>query len=135
MNFKATSKFTPGSLSRLEAIIVPRLIRATEGAVGAVLSEAVALVPRDTGELASSGQTAVTWQGQAVTGTVAFTAAHAGFVEFGTGIRGAESAGAGPVNYNPAWPGMPAQPYLRPAIDTARPVIIDLYRGEGFKVG
>jgi hypothetical protein len=58
--------------------------------------------------------------GSTVVADVIFDSGHAAYVEYGTGIRGAESAGAGPYPYSPTWAGMPAQPYLRPALDIAK---------------
>jgi hypothetical protein len=55
-------------------------------------------------------------------------------VEFGTGRRGASSAGAGPYSYDPNWPGMVAQPYMRPALDTARPQILAAFAEAGFTI-
>jgi hypothetical protein len=63
------------------------------------------------------------------------TSPHAAYVEFGTGQRGAASAGAGNGPYSETWPGMPAQPYLRPALDTARPAILGAFARRGFRVG
>ena len=80
------------------------------------------LVAVRTGELKASGHIVeATDKGGMATGSVVYDANHAGYVEFGTGIRGSSSAGAsGKVSYSPTWPGMPAQPYLRPAADESR---------------
>jgi hypothetical protein len=48
------------------------------------------------------------------------------YVEFGTGKRGAASAGAGPGPYSSTWPGMVAQPYQRPAMDEMRGQAVDI---------
>ncbi|MBQ4090411.1 MAG: HK97 gp10 family phage protein [Clostridia bacterium] len=46
---------------------------------------------------------------------------HAAYVEFGTGVRGAQSAGVAPGGrYDGDWPGMAAQPYMYPAAQRAR---------------
>lgn len=47
---------------------------------------------------------------------------HAAYVEFGTGRRGAASAGVAPVasGYDGDWPGMAAQPYMYPAAQRMR---------------
>ena len=46
---------------------------------------------------------------------------HAAYVEFGTGVRGAQSTGAGSGGwYDADWPGMAAQPYMQPAAQRAR---------------
>lgn len=99
-----------------------------EQAAEVVLEEAEAIVPVDTGELRESGHTEIEVEGSTVHGYVVFDSPHAGYVEFGTGQRGAASEGAGPYPYDPNWPGMVAQPYARPALDTARPAIIEIFR-------
>lgn len=78
------------------------------------------LVPVDTGELKASGHVEVVQAGKQVFASITYDAEHAVYVEYGTGIRGAASAGAGEGPYNPTWPGMAAQPYLRPAFDAHR---------------
>ena len=75
------------------------------------------MVAVDTGELKASGRVEVEQAGKQVFASVTYDSEHAAFVEFGTGVRGAASPGAGDVPYSPSWPGMPAQPYLRPAWD------------------
>jgi HK97 gp10 family phage protein len=61
-----------------------------------------------------------------VTATVAPHTDYDVYVEFGTGKRGAASPGAGPGDwYSPDWPGMKAQPYLRPAADDNRDAVVD----------
>jgi hypothetical protein len=87
----------------------------------------------DTGELQASIGTATNWEGQRVTGSVSASAKHAAYVEFGTGIRGAASPGAGPGPYSPTWPGMIAQPYLRPSIDSSHDAILGAFKDEGFR--
>lgn len=78
------------------------------------------LVAVDKGDLKASGAVEVVQSGKQVFASVTYGTDHCVYVEFGTGRRGAESAGAGPGPYNPNWPGMPAQPYLRPAYDAHR---------------
>lgn len=135
MNFRANSTFKPVDISRVMQKIIPAMVASVTEACGAVANEAEAIVPVDTGELkASIGVGPVALEGNAVTGTVEATAPHAAYVEFGTGIRGAASAGAGPGPYSSTWKGMPAQAFLRPALDTARPVIIEAFARHGFKV-
>ena len=86
----------------------------------AVLAGAQAIVPVRTGELRSSGHLEVNRTRGQASAAVVFDAPYAVYVEFGTGQRGAASAGDGPGPYSPSWPGMPAQPYLRPAFDEQR---------------
>lgn len=87
---------------------------------GDVLDTAQDLVPVDTGELKASGHVTVAETGKSIAAAVSFDADHAAFVEFGTGVRGAASAGAGEGPYSTSWVGMPAQPYLRPAFERHR---------------
>ena len=133
MNIRASSSFRPGNLAAFEAKLVPRIIAAVGKGTGIVADEARAIVPVDTGELQASIGTVTTWEGQRVTGSVQAKAPHAGYVEFGTGIRGAASTGAGPFPYSPTWPGMPAKPYLRPAIDMSHGAILEAFKDEGFR--
>lgn len=125
MSIIATGRYTPrGDAGQfVKAKIVPGIMDAVRASVAAIAEEARAIVPVDTGELRDSIDSRVDDTGTSVYGSVFATAPHAGYVEFGTGVRGMESPGAGPYPYNPKWPGMPAQPYLRPAQDTCRPQI------------
>ena len=132
MNFRASSTFRAGDFSRLEALLVPRIKAAVEVGTKAVFDESQNLVPVDTGELKDSGSYAVEWAGHAVKGKVSYSAGHAAFVCFGTGIRGSASAGAGPFPYSTTWPGMVAQPYIRPALDSQRGAILAAFAEQGF---
>lgn len=115
----------------IEARITPGVIASITAADELVLQEAQAIVPIRTGELQSSGKTLpVEQKGSTVVGGVAFTAGHAAYVEFGTGIRGAAGPGSGPYPYSSTWPGMSPRPYLRPALDTAREAIRALFRSQ-----
>jgi HK97 gp10 family phage protein len=110
--------------------ITPAVRAAVQASAQFVLQEAQAIVPVDTGELRDSGKTVIVEQDKRIQGMVVFTAEHAAFVEFGTGQRGAASPGAGPYNYSASWPGMPARPYLRPSLDSARDVIRELFKSQ-----
>lgn len=135
MNFRAQSTFTPVDISRLMAKIVPIAVEAVTEGCAAVVEEAQGIAPVETGELRDSIHTqTVELVGAVVRGTVIASAPHAGYVEYGTGIRGAASPGAGPYPYSPTWPGMMAQPFMRPALDIARPNILDAFRKRGFSV-
>lgn len=120
MNVKATATFTGRDLLGrfVESKVTPG-IRAGIGQWQRLIrDEAKLLVPVDTGELRDSIEVQeVEDTGKTVRGAVVASAPHASFVEYGTGARGAASPGAGPYTYNMAWPGMRAQPYLRPASD------------------
>ena len=126
MKIMASARFTPRSDSGrfIEAVIVPAARRACQDVGQIILAEAQEIVPVDTGELRASGVAEVRDGDKTVIADVSFNAAHAVFVEYGTGRRGAASPGAGPYPYNPDWPGMPAQPYLRPALEKVRQELV-----------
>ena len=135
MNFRASSTYTPVDISRVMQRIVPQMVDAVTEGCEEVQVEAQDIVPVDTGDLRNSIMVqTVALEGSVVQGTVAANQPYAAYVEFGTGKRGAASPGAGPYPYTDSWPGMPSQPYMRPALDTARPAIIDAFAKRGFKV-
>lgn len=94
-----------------------------------VLEEAQSIVPVDTGELRESGHIEIQAAPSLglVSGHVIFDAEHAAYIEFGTGIRGEASPDRGAGPYDPNWPGMEPQPYLRPAADSSRPAIQEIF--------
>lgn len=135
MNFRTSAKFTPVSISRLMQTQVPKMVAAIEQGCEAVVTEAEAIVPVDTGELRESIHVAsVSLIGTTVQGSVVADAPHAAYVEYGTGFRGQASAGAGVGPYSESWPGQAAQPYMRPALDSSRGEILAAFRKNGFKV-
>jgi HK97 gp10 family phage protein len=134
VNIRAESYFRAGDWSRVMAQIIPRVVAAVTSGTDAVYEESQVLVPVDTGNLHETALTRVSVEGDQVTGQVVYPADYAAYVEFGTGRRGSESAGAGPFSYSAHWPGMPAQPYLRPALDIARPAIRAAFADEGFNI-
>lgn len=106
---------------------------------------AQAIVPRRSGRLKESIMTSTETHGSKVTAILSANAysrgsegtgeSYARFVEFGTGQRGAAGGAtyAGvtdeSIEYNAAWIGMTAQPYLRPAMyDTIPELVEDLNR-------
>lgn len=125
MNFNATSSFSGLNAKVAEATFRQANRLSVERSAEIVLEEAEAIVPVDTGDLRDSGHVEAVSDIQAA---VVFDSDHAVYVEYGTGQRGAASPGAGEGPYDPNWPGMVAQPYLRPALDTARPAIVELFR-------
>ena len=131
MSLSARAQFTPrNDLGRfVEARVTPAITASVEAAVDLIYDRSQELVPRDTGELAASGVKTVNDTGKTVVGKVAYTSDHAEFVEFGTGIRGASSPGAGIGPYNENWPGMAASPFMRPAYDESKEPIRELFRG------
>lgn len=128
MNLRASSAFRAGSFARLEAVLVPKLVKGVTAATQTVFEISQGLVHVDTGELKDSGSTNVEWTGTKVTGYITYTAGHAADNEFGTGRRGAASPGAGPYPYKQDWPGMAAIPFMRPALDIGRQQTVDAMR-------
>lgn len=128
-SIRATAQWTPrNDAGRFIAqAIEPATLDATEELGQIVLLEAQRIVRVDTGELQASGSVTVRDTGSSCVADIEFTAGHAAYVEYGTGIRGAGSPGAGPYPYNMKWPGMVAQPYLRPALEIVRPEAIGQY--------
>jgi HK97 gp10 family phage protein len=126
MDIRATATFTPrNDLGQFIASrIMPGVVDATIDAGLVVLLEAQELCPVDTGRLRASGHVEVTQTDKTAIANVIFDAPYAAYVEFGTGRRGAASSGAGPYPYDPNWPGMRAQAFLRPALDGAKDEMI-----------
>jgi HK97 gp10 family phage protein len=126
----ATARWTPrGDLGQFVSAVVTPAVRASVEASCAVVQEAAkAMCPVDTGALRDSIATTIVESDKAIRGYVAPGMSYAGYVEFGTGRRGAASAGAGSGPYDPNWPGMVAQPYMRPAVDESHEAVMDLFR-------
>ncbi len=128
MNFRATSSFSGINIATALRTYQAANRLSVEQSAEIVLEEAEAIVAVDTGELRESGHVEIEVKGAEATSYVVFDAEHAAFVEYGTGQRGAASPGAGEGPYDPNWPGMVSQPYLRPALDTARPAIVEIFK-------
>jgi len=137
VNIRANATFRAGDFSRLESVLVPKLIAAVDQATELVLATSQQLVPVDTGDLVSSGGREVQWRGTKVMGSVSYTSAHASFVEFGTGL-----IGSGTYPFQLPQSGVPFtgswiydykhQPYLRPALDISHEGIIAGFLNRGF---
>lgn len=119
---RATATYTPRMDAGrfIESIVRPAARAGVQVAARHTLDAAKGLVPVDTGALKASGYTEVRDTPKTVVGVIGFSESYAAYVEYGTGRAGAASAGRGPYPYSMAWPGMVAQPYLRPAIDITR---------------
>jgi HK97 gp10 family phage protein len=145
MAFRATSTFTinDANIKGLLAKVGQGTFDGVTAASELIRDEAKTLCPVDTGALQASitadvqrGIRNITDNPDAplsgsafgVTGVVAPHEDYAAYVEFGTGQRGAASAGAGEGPYNPDWPGMVAQPYMRPAWDANKATAEDLVK-------
>src|SRR5262249_3662358 len=122
MNLHGTAQYTPRMSTGqfIATKITPAVIEATREIGEIALLEAQAIVPVDTGELQASGRVVMRTTEKGAGAEIGFTANHAAYVEYGTGILGSISTGAGPYPYDPNWHGMRAQPYLRPALEVAR---------------
>lgn len=83
-----------------------------------VHAQAKLLAPRDTGNLAGSIHMNIEKDGKAVIGKVYTNTNYAVFNEFGTGQKGASSKVEAPValTYRADWSGMPAHPFMYPAL-------------------
>jgi HK97 gp10 family phage protein len=147
VNIRASSTFRPGNIAAIQQSVVLRAVNAVTKGTELVKSEAQTLCPVDTGELRASIASEVALRGSLVTGTVYATAPHAAFVEFGTGLigrgtypfalpqSGVPYTGSWVYDFRGrGWKGMPAKPYMRPALDGAGPQIIGFFREEGFQV-
>lgn len=120
----ATATFTPGSVNA--SAILAAVAAGVNAGAKIIEEEAKSICPVDTGALQASieAQPAAI-EGNSVTAEITASETYAAFVEYGTGQRGAGSAGAGPGPYDPHWPGMAAQPYMRPPLDTRRGDVFD----------
>lgn len=122
MSLRATATFRPrdGFGRFVDTVIGPAVQMAVQESCDLIESRAKGYCPVDTGALQGSITSEVEQLPATIRGTVAPHMDYAAYVEYGTGQRGAASAGAGAGPYNPHWPGMAAQPYMRPALDESR---------------
>ena len=141
MKLLANTSFRWNDWTSFESRLVPRLLDAANDSAAAVLDESQVLVPVASGSLKDSGEKSSEWTGSKVLGHVRYTAPHAAFVEFGTGLRGmgtypfALPESGVPITGNwvydykqQDWHGQIAQPYLRPALDNKREFILQAFR-------
>lgn len=122
MNLTSFSRYVPrnGAGQFIQARVDEAVMQAITQWAYNVYGEAEERVPVRTGRLYASGHVEVTQAGKTVAAAVVFDAPYSVYVEFGTGIRGAASPGAGDGPYSSTWPGMAAIPFLRPAFDAHR---------------
>lgn len=104
-------------------------------------THARAVVPFRTGRLQQSINTKVTTSARAVTITIGANARsqtqdgngemYGPFVEYGTGQKGAQGGNSyngftnSEIEYNASWPGMKAQPFIRPAVYDLYPKLVE----------
>lgn len=125
-----TSQFAPrNDLGRFAKVVMsPRCVSAVQESCELVQSIAQGYCPVDTGALQASITIDPPKEGDAsVTGSVAPHMPYASYVEYGTGQRGDPSA---PYAHVSTWPGMNAQPYMRPALDEARGQVKEIFLRE-----
>ena len=132
MRLQATAIYKPrSSAGRYIDVHITPAVRASVVASAKLMEDsAKAKCPVDTGELRESITTEIDESGKTIIGRVGPHTHYAAFVEFGTGIAGAGSSGAGEGPYNMSWPGMPAQPYMRPSVDENREPVMQIFRGQ-----
>lgn len=113
MKLTATSTFIPSAElgNFIASTISPAVQRAVDRSVLVVQDRAKQLVPVDTGALRESIDTYVSADAQLITGIISPGRDYAGFVEFGTRF-------------------MKAQPYMRPAMDSTRDEVRDIFVSE-----
>ena len=124
-SLSAKAQFTPrNSLGRFtEVVIRPGVRESVQASVDTIRDAAQHYAPVRTGALRDSIQGQVDDTARTVVGRVTVGVAYGFFVEYGTGKLGDPA-----VPHNPDWPGMEAQPYMRPAVDENRAGIVDLFR-------
>ena len=130
MALSARAQFTPrnGLGQFVQTVVTPAVVASVEASCKLIEDAAKGYCPVDTGALRDSITSSVDDSGKTVVGTVSVGMPYAAYVEYGTGIRGSSSAGAGAGPYSTSWPGQAAQPFLRPALDESREAVIDLFR-------
>ena len=124
---KITSQFAPRSdIGRFAKVVMtPRAIAAVQESCELIQKTAQGYCPVDTGDLQASITIDPPVEGDAsVTGSVAPHMPYASYVEYGTGQRGDPSA---PYPHVMTWPGMAAQPYMRPALDESKGQVKDIF--------
>lgn len=130
VSLKAKVAYTPRGAGGqfITARLTPGVIASVRAAQGLIVQEAQNLAPVRTGALRDSIAASEPEEtGKTVVGAVGASAPYAGYLEYGTGVRGAASAGAGPYPYSASWPGMEARPFLRPALDTTREAVKEIF--------
>lgn len=125
----ATSTFRGNLGQFISGRITPGVVDGVTKFTQIVYDESQILVPVDKGDLKASGHVVIEVKDKQVVGHVIYDSEHAAYNEYGTGIAGASSPGAGDVSYNMQWPGMPATPFLRPSLDSARDAGMSAFKG------
>jgi len=121
-------------IQRLNKIADMELKKTVVDATKVVHAQAKALAPVDTGTLAGSIHQEVKVKSESVEGRVFTNVQYAPYVEFGTGVKG---NGSYPydiegldLTYKEDWGGMPAQPFMYPALKQNEKYIKDLFKSD-----
>lgn len=117
---------------RLDTIANMQLKDIMVQATSLVHAQAKLLAPVDTGNLAGSIHMTVKSHNDTLEGRVYTNVQYAPYVEFGTGVRG---NGTYPydvqglkLSYHESWTGMPAQPYMYPALKQNEQTIRKMFK-------
>jgi HK97 gp10 family phage protein len=121
-----TSQFAPrtGIGTFAKVTMSPLVYQAVLESCNLVQTIAKGYCPVDTGALRDSIAVNEPKGSATVTQSVAPGMFYAAYVEYGTGRRGDPTA---PYPHVESWPGMHAQPYMRPALDEAKGQIMDVF--------
>ncbi len=125
----ATATFRPrNDLGQfIGVVITPAVLASVEASCQLIQATAKEYCPVDTGALRDSIVYSVDQLDATVRGQVGPTMFYASYVEYGTGRRGDPAA---PYAHVETWPGMVAQPYMRPAFDESKDAIQDIFRSQ-----
>jgi HK97 gp10 family phage protein len=125
----ATARFIPsGNLAAFcETFLRAPVTKAVSDGCTLVLNVAKEYCPVDTGALRDSIAQETHDETNGVGGSVSVGMFYATYVEFGTGRKGDPAA---PYAHVESWPGMHAQPYMRPAFDENKAAVVDLFATE-----
>jgi len=138
IRFLGISRLQAKLEAKKKAIQGEAMVEALNKAAAVVTSTAKSIVPVRTGALRSSIHPikAEVSDGK-VTSGASTAMEYAPYVEFGTGVRGAETHEYEPkgvkLAYRPDWPGMIAQPFMYPALHQNKDKIQKLVRAAMIK--
>lgn len=128
----ATATYRPRMSSGqfIAAKISPAVQASVEAGAALIVQEAQTLCPVRSGDLRDSIAATFIQTDTTAVGRITAGMFYAGYVEFGTGRRGAESPNKGPYPYDANWPGMTPRPFMRPALDTTREAVKALFASQ-----
>ncbi len=120
-------------LRKLDALGVntaAELAKSMDKNIKLVQGEAKMLAPVDLGDLRNSIFTKTVKKAKRIQGIVYTNSDHAAYMEFGTGQRGSASLSPpkdpdSKISYREDWAGVPAQPYMYPALKNQEAQVIE----------